>query len=127
MLDENEYCFLTSSFETMSPSQLDEMPGYIVSNRNSNMKKLVDMAIENELSELQREVVMERYFSLLSINEIAELHCLSRTQIYRILEAAFDKLYNSLKYAYYCGFSLLCPPENFEEVIKGEKYEYRYS
>ena len=111
----------------MSPSELDALPDYIVANRKSNMKRLVRAAIENELDELEKDVIEEKYFRLLPISEIALLHGVTRAQVYRTLEAACDKLYTSLKYAYFCGFSLLCTPENFEQLIKGERNEYRYS
>lgn len=123
MLDENEYIYLSEHFEVMDAEHCEIMPKYIVSEKRKNLEKTIKAAIKNELNPLQQEIITERYFERLSVTEIAENHSMSRTAVYRVLNLSQKKLYDCLKYVYICGFSLLCPPKNFDEMLKGEFYE----
>lgn len=123
MLDENEYIYLSDHFEVMDDMHCEAVPKYIVSEKKRNLEKTVKAAIKNELEPLGQEIISEKYFKCLSVTEIAQLHSMSRTAVYRVLEHSRKRLYDCLKYVYICGFSLLCPPKNFDEMLKGEFYE----
>lgn len=117
-LSREEYVFLCEKFEIMSQSDLEKLPSYIVSTRKNNFEKVLKIAIENELSDTEKLYINEKYFNQLSVFEISKKYNTNRQSVYRILKRASDKLFTSLKYLYYCGFTLLNPPENLDEIIK---------
>lgn len=126
-LNDGEYQFLSDKFEIMSPEDVNKLPCYIVYSRKQNFIRLVNTAIDNELDDKESAYIKQKYFDDLSITEMSEINNVSRQSIYRIIERASKKLFTSLKYAYMCGFTLLNPPENFEQLIlninKEEIYE----
>ena len=117
-IDTGEYRFLSEKFEFMSENDTREIPRYIMTTRKNTLKKIFSAAVESELTAFQREVVCERYFENMKINDISEKHGVSRQQIYKTLKSATDKLYSVLKYAYLCGFSLVDLPKNFDGILK---------
>jgi len=117
-LDAGEYRFLSEKFEFMSESDTKEIPRYILTTRKNTVKKIFSAAIESELTDFQAELVRERYFDNMRINDISAKHGVSRQQVYKTLKTATDKLYTVLKYAYMCGFSLVDLPKNFDSILK---------
>ena len=116
-LDDDEYRFLSEKFDIMSCDDVKQLPKYIVSSRKTNFKRLVGMAIENELDKTQQKYVREKFYDNLTVSEIAERNGVSRQSVYRVLEKATKTLSQVLKYAYYCGFSLLKTPECIEQEL----------
>ncbi len=116
-LDENEYLFLSEKFDVMTASDTKQLPRYIVSGRKSNLRRLVRIAVENELDETAQSYLRDKFFGELTVADIAKKYSVSRQAVYRVLGRAQKRLFDVLKYAYYCGFSLLEPPKNFEEII----------
>ena len=116
-LDESEYFYLNERFDIMSEEDTVSLPRFIVSSRKAKLREIIDLAIDNELEGVQREYVKERYSYGLNISQIANKHSVTRQKVYRVLEAAEKKLFCVLKYAYYCGFSLLNAPDNLDELI----------
>lgn len=116
-LDENEYLFLSEKFDVMTASDTKQLPRYIVSSRKGNLRRLVRIAMENELDETAQSYLRDKFFGELTVADIAKKYSVSRQAVYRVLARAQKRLFDVLKYAYYCGFSLLEPPKNFEEII----------
>ncbi len=116
-LDESEYFYLNERFDIMSGQDVRELPAYIVSSKKAKLRAIIALAVSNELDGVQREYVTERFRGGLNISQIAKKHSVSRQNVYRVLDAAEKKLYTVLKYAYFCGFSLIEPPKNLEELI----------
>lgn len=125
-LDTGEYRFLSEKFEFMSPKDIENMPRYIVTVRKNNMKKIIAAVIENELTPTQKVLVNERYYQNMKVSDIAKLHGISRQSVYRTLAAANERLSLALKYVYCCGFSLVAPPKNFEEMLNEINKENEY-
>jgi DNA-directed RNA polymerase specialized sigma24 family protein len=116
-LDESEYFYLNERFDIMSEQDVRELPAYIVSSKKAKLRAIIDLAVRDELDGVQREYVTEHYGGGLNISQIAKKHSVSRQNVYRVLDAAQKKLYKVLKYAYFCGFSLVEPPKNLDELI----------
>ena len=116
ILDENEYTYLTNRFEVMGKRELHNLPAYIVITRREKLRLIVEAAIENELDGVQREYLRESLLEGLSSGEIAARHNKTRQSVYRTLRCAEKRLYDVLKYAYICGFSLLNPPADFSRI-----------
>ncbi len=122
-IDDEEYAYLSERFEIMSVDDTKNLPKYILNTRKHNLKKIIDLAIENELDGLTGACIKEKYFYGLPVSRIAEKHGLSRYQAYRLIEKGGNELFSALKYAYFCGFSLINPPKNLEDLILKTKTE----
>ena len=122
-IDDGEYAYLSEKFEIMSVDDTKNLPKYILYTRKRNLKKIIDLAIENELDGLTGMCIKERYFSELPVSRIAENHGINRYQAYRLIEKGSKTLFTVLKYAYFCGFSLINPPKNMEDLILMSKTE----
>lgn len=117
-INTDEYRFLSEKFEFMSENDSKEIPRYILTTRKKTLQKILEAAVESELTAVQSEIVRERYFEKMKINDISEKHGFSRQHIHKILKAATDRLYSALKYAYLCGFSLVDLPKDFDSMLK---------
>lgn len=116
-IDVGEYRLLSEKFEFMSEDDTREIPKYILTTRKNTIKKIFSEAVKSELTDFQGEILREKYFDNMKINDISAKHGVSRQQVYKTLKAATDKLYSVLKYAYLCGFSLVDLPKNFDQII----------
>lgn len=116
-IDVGEYRLLSEKFEFMSEDDTREIPKYILTTRKNTIKKIFSEAVKSELTDFQGEILRDRYFDNMKINDISAKHGVSRQQVYKILKTATDKLYSVLKYAYLCGFSLVDLPKNFDQII----------
>ena len=116
-IDVGEYRLLSEKFEFMTEDDTREIPKYILTTRKNTIKKIFSEAVKSELTDFQGEILRDRYFDNMKINDISAKHGVSRQQVYKTLKAATDKLYSVLKYAYLCGFSLVDLPKNFDQII----------
>lgn len=94
----DEYTFLTENFEFTNEDEIKNCVGYIVFNRKRNILGIVKKVIENELSCLEKEIVLDFWGKELKVEEIAEKYKLSRASIYRNLNNAKQKVEKYLKY-----------------------------
>lgn len=116
-IDVGEYRLLSEKFEFMTEDDTREIPKYILTTRKNTIKKIFSEAVKSELTDFQGEILREKYFDNMKINDISVKHGVSRQQVYKTLKASTDKLYSVLKYAYLCGFSLVDLPKNFDQII----------
>lgn len=116
-IDVGEYRLLSEKFELMTEDDTREIPKYILTTRKNTIKKIFSEAVKSELTDFQGEILRDRYFDNMKINDISVKHGVSRQQVYKTLKTATDKLYSVLKYAYLCGFSLVDLPKNFDQII----------
>lgn len=116
-LSQSEYLFLSNKFEFMSPKESEALPSYIINTKSDNCRRIVKLAIETELNETEQKYISDKFFNLMNVSQISKKYGVSRQSVYRSLQKATDKLYTCLKYVYCCGFTLINPPENFEELI----------
>lgn len=71
-------------------------------NKNiERMKRALLKAIDTELTERQRQIVIEYYFNGLSVTRIAEMLNVSKSTVSRHLSRARERLKTSLKYGVY--------------------------
>ncbi|MEE1047351.1 MAG: sigma-70 family RNA polymerase sigma factor [Clostridia bacterium] len=65
------------------------------------MKKALLKAIDTELTDRQKQIVIEYYFNGLSVTKIAEIYDVSKSTVSRHLSRARERLKTSLKYGIY--------------------------
>lgn len=116
-LSHEEYVFLSEKFELMTKEDTENLPKYVVNTRQQNFERIMKIAIDNELDEIEKNYITKKYFESLNVTEIARRENVSRQSVYRVLDKASIKLYEKLKYVYCCGFTLINPPANFEELL----------
>ena len=94
----DEYAFLTENFEFTNEDEIKNGVGYIVFNRKRNILNTVKKVIENELSALEKELVIDFWGKGLTAEELAEKYKISRASVYRSLNKAKKKIEKFIKY-----------------------------
>ena len=117
----DEYAFLTENFEFANKDEIKNGVGYIVFNRKRNILNTVKKIVENELSSLEKELVLDFWGKELKVEELEEKYKLSRASVYRYLNNAKKKVEKYLKYVLIYEddvqqYSVL----DFFEFIKGD-------
>ena len=117
----DEYAFLTENFEFANKDEIKNGVGYIVFNRKRNILNTVKKIVENELSSLEKELVLDFWGKELKVEELEEKYKLSRASVYRYLNNAKKKIEKYLKYVLIYEdevqqYSVL----DFFEFIKGD-------
>lgn len=69
--------------------------------RVERMKKALLKAIDTELTDRQRQIVIEYYYNGLNVTRIAEIYGISKSTVSRHLSRARERLKTSLKYGVY--------------------------
>lgn len=94
----DEYAFLTENFEFTNEDEIKNGVGYIVFNRKRNILNTVKKVIENELSALEKDLVLDFWGKELTVEELAEKYKISRASVYRYLNNAKKKIEKFIKY-----------------------------
>ena len=94
----DEYAFLTENFEFTNEGEIKNGVGYIVFNRKRNILNTVKKVIENELSALEKDLVLDFWGKELTVEELAEKYKISRASVYRYLNKAKKKIEKFIKY-----------------------------
>lgn len=94
----DEYTFLTENFEITNEDEIKNGVGYIVFNRKRNILDTVKKVIENELSALEKDLVLDFWGKELTVEELAEKYKISRASVYRYLNNAKKKIEKFIKY-----------------------------
>lgn len=94
----DEYTFLTENFEFTNEDEIKNGVGYIVFNRKRNILNTVKKVIENELSALEKDLVLDFWGKELTVEELAEKYKISRASVYRYLNNAKKKIEKFIKY-----------------------------
>lgn len=94
----DEYAFLTENFEFTNEDEIKNGVGYIVFNRKRNILNTVKKVIENELSALEKDLVLDFWGKELTVEELAEKYKISRASVYRYLNNTKKKIEKFIKY-----------------------------
>ena len=117
----DEYAFLTENFEFANKDEIKNGVGYIVFNRKRNILNTVKKIVENELSSLEKELVLDFWGKELKVEDLAQKYELSRAAIYRNLNSAKKKIEKYLKYVLiYEDNVQRYSVSDFIEFIKGD-------
>ena len=117
----DEYAFLTENFEFANKDEIKNGVAYIVFNRKRNILNTVKKIVENELSSLEKELVLDFWGKELKVEDLAQKYELSRAAIYRNLNSAKKKIEKYLKYVLiYEDDVQRYSVSDFIEFIKGD-------
>lgn len=110
-----EYDFLTD-YVDLSGGQVKDGTKYLIYNRQKKLIEIVKNAMQNELTEYERNLATAHWCNEVPVRELADKFGLSRASIYRNLENARKKLETALKYVLMYDKILL--PQSTEELME---------
>jgi len=121
-LNEEEYIYLSENLDVVGAYGKKEIVSFVSLSRKHMLCVLLKQAINNELSEMQKEIIRLLWYENLSVTKAAEILGVNKSTVTRQSQKAYDKLRNSLKYVMLYQFE--CPGEMinyFKEAINNEK------
>lgn len=120
----DEYAFLTENFELANDSDIENGVKYLVYNKKRSLFDTVRKIMENELSSLEKELVLDFWGKELTISELEEKYKISRAGVYRYLNNAKKKIEKFIKYVLIYDDSVQrFSVSDFLRFIKGDHIE----
>ena len=121
-MNEEEYLFLSENLDVIGASDKNTVCSFISVSRKNMVSKLLRLAIDNELDEIQKEIIRSLWYDGLNVTKTAEKLGVNKSTVTRQSKKAYDKLRTSLKYVMLYQFE--CPKDlidYFKEAICIEK------
>lgn len=114
-----EYFYLTENFEVVDKNSADKFVKYLVYNKRRKLIDTVKMVMQDELTTKERNIAVDYWQDKMSIGDISEKYCISRSSLYRTIDVIKKKLEMSLKYVLFYN-EILKPPskEDFLSQFK---------
>lgn len=94
-----DYQQTMQSLAIYNQTQAQDVDDYILRKRKAELRQLVRKVIKNELSDLDKQMVVLHWYKGKSKTEIAEITGLDRSTIFRHFERINNTIYDKLKYA----------------------------
>ncbi|MBO4338668.1 MAG: hypothetical protein K5755_05175 [Clostridiales bacterium] len=121
-MNEEEYLFLSENLDVIGASDKSTVCSFISVSRKNMVSKLLRLAIDDELDEMQKEIIKLLWYDGLNVTKAAEKLGVNKSTVTRQKQKAYDKLRTSLKYVMLYQFE--CPRDlidYFREAVKIEK------
>jgi len=114
-----EYFYLTENFEVVDKNSAEKLVRYLVYDKRRKLMDTVRTVMQDELTAKERNMALDYWQNKMSIGDISEKYCISRSSFYRIIDTVKKKLETSLKYVLFYN-DILKPPtkEDFLSQIK---------
>ncbi|MBQ4571668.1 MAG: sigma-70 family RNA polymerase sigma factor [Clostridia bacterium] len=114
-----EYFYLTENFEVVDKKSAETLVRYLVYDKRRKLMDTVRSVMQNELTAKERNIAIDYWQNKMSIGDISEKYCISRSSFYRTIDTIKKKLETSLKYVLFYN-EILKPPhkEDFLSQIK---------
>ena len=123
-LTESEYLFLSENLDVLDGSDKNKICCFVAVKRKVVLSRLLHVAIDNELSDIQRKIINMIWFEGLTATEAAKELGVNKSTVTRQSQKAYDKLRNSLKYVMLYQFDDCSDTVNyFREALK---YDQRH-
>lgn len=120
-----EYLLAQEAFSGWQSKTYENVEDYILRQRKSELNKLVNKVIKNELSSTDKLLVELHWYQNLNKRDIAKKLCIDPSTVSRRLNKISDVIYEKLKYAleyrYGSGFS-----EKARLIIKNKDALFSY-
>lgn len=114
-----EYFYLTENFEVVDKNSAEKLVRYLVYDKRRKLMDTVRTVMQDELTAKERNIALDYWQNKMSIGDISEKYCISRSSFYRTIDTVKKKLETSLKYVLFYN-EILKPPtkEDFLSQIK---------
>lgn len=97
-MSKEEYFYLTENLEIVDKNSICNGVRYLVYNKKKRLLNVVNKVMQNELSELERNLATDYWSGDYLLGEISEKYNMSRSAVYRTIAHIKSKLQTSLKY-----------------------------
>ena len=94
----DDYLFLTEDLEFMDKAFINKGIKYLVYKKKQRMIDTVRSVMDNELTEIERNIAEDYWCNNLLVEEIAKKYKLSRSGFYRTVDVIKEKMNMHLKY-----------------------------
>ena len=121
-MNEEEYLYLSENLDVIGANDKNKICSFLSVSRKNMVSKLLRIAIENELDEMQKQIIRLMFYEGLNVTKTAEKLGVNKSTVTRQSHKAYDKLKNCLKYVVMYQFE--CPDdliEYFREAVINEK------
>ncbi len=121
-INEEEYLYLSENLDVIGVSDKNAVCSFLSVSRKNMLSRLLRLAIENELDDMQKRIIRLMWYDGLNVTSIARTLGVNKSTVTRQSHKAYDKLKNSLKYVMMYQFE--CPSDlidYFKEAVKVEK------
>lgn len=124
-LSYDDYLFLTEDLEFTDKAFVNKGIKYLIYKKKQRMIDTVRLVMNNELTEMERNIAEDYWCNNLLATEIAKKYKLSRSGLYRTVGVIKEKLNTHLKYVVF--YNNECPPTKGDFLSflnsKGEFFE----
>lgn len=97
-MSKKEYFYLTENLEIVDKDTICNGVQYILYNKKKRLLDVVHKVLQNELTENERRLATDYWSGEYTLNEISTRNNITRSSIYRHIDAIKEKLEASLKY-----------------------------
>ena len=121
-MNEEEYLYLSENLDVIGACDKNAICSFLSVSRKNMLSRLMRIAIENELDDMQKKIIRLIWYDGLSVTKTAEKLGVNKSTVTRQSHKAYDKLKNSLKYV--MMYQVECPDDlidYFKEAVKVEK------
>lgn len=102
----DEAAMASLAYRQWERSQAESMAEYVHRRRTVDLSMLLEDAIQNELTEREREIVTMHYFDCLTVSQIAQRLSVGKSIVSRTLVRAEEKIRRVLRYAVQYQYNL---------------------
>lgn len=102
----DEAAMASLAYRQWERAQAESMAEYVHRRRTVDLSVLVEDAIQNELTQREREIVTMHYYDCLEVRQIAQQLHVSKSAVSRTLDRAMKKIHRVLRYAVQYQYNL---------------------
>lgn len=110
-----DYFYLTENFEVVDRNSADKLVRYLVYDKRRKLMDTVRMVMQDELTTKERNIAVDYWQNRMSIGDISEKYCISRSSLYRTIDVIKKKLETSLKYVLF--YNEILKPSSKEDFL----------
>lgn len=124
LINEEEYTLLAENLDELGVLDKQKIASFIAVSRKHQIQRLLNKAIDEQLSATQRSIIKKLWFEGLSISEISRQLGVSKSTVSRQIKFAYDSLRVALQYVIEYQFESV--PDTIDYLKEAIKYEKRH-
>ena len=97
-MSKEEYFYLTENLELVDENSVKRGIGFLVYNKKKRLLNVLQEVMKNELTKEERQLALDYWSGEYSLDEISKRAHMTRSAIYRRIDAIREKIETSFKY-----------------------------
>ena len=97
-INEDEYTLLSENLDEFGITDRDRVASFVMASRRLMLSQLLERAVDEELTSVQRDIIRKLWYDGLSMAEISRQLGVAKSTVTRQTERAYDRLRTALKY-----------------------------